>query len=123
MKIVFTFLLGLLIPIISMAQSGEYILLEGGVVGLDTVNVNDIGSYLSLLYQTFFTITVLISVVMIIWGGIEYAFSGIPGSKAQGLSRVWSALFGLLIALSSYLILYTINPDLLDFTLLVGPGN
>lgn len=120
MKRILATIISFTFPAIVFAQNTQYTLLEGGFLGQDTIDVTNIGGYLGALYQVFFTITVVISVVMVIWGGIEWMFSAIPGVKMEGKQRIFSALTGLLIALSSWLILYTINPDLLDFNLLIN---
>jgi hypothetical protein len=53
---------------------------------------------------------------MFTWAGIEYIVSEAMDSKADGKKRMTNALIGLGIALASYILLYTINPDLLKFT-------
>jgi hypothetical protein len=46
-------------------------------------------------------------------GGIEYMTSELVSSKEAGKERIRDALFGLLLALGAWTLLYTINPDLL----------
>lgn len=120
MKKILSFTLAWCLPLLVLAQGTQYTLLEGGLIGQDTVDVTNIGAYLLSLYKIFFTVTVVISVVMIIIGGIQWMFSAIPGVKLDGKGKIFSALSGLFIALSSWLILNTINPDLLDFSLVIG---
>lgn len=55
-----------------------------------------------------------IAVLAIAYWGIRYILSGIPGIKSYGKERMWSAILGLLLALAAYLILKTINPDILS---------
>lgn len=53
---------------------------------------------------------------MITWGGIQYAASGgNPGAITAAKNKIWSALAGIILAGSSYLILRLINPDLVGF--------
>jgi hypothetical protein len=50
---------------------------------------------------------------MIIVGGIELSTSGLVSSKEAAKERILNAILGLVLALFSWLLLYTINPDLL----------
>lgn len=52
---------------------------------------------------------------MFTWAGIEYIVSESMGGKSDAKKRITGALTGLAIALVSYILLYTINPDLLNF--------
>jgi len=53
---------------------------------------------------------------MIVWGGIEYiASAASPSARSDANTRIWAALGGLLLALFSFLLLRTINPNLTDF--------
>lgn len=54
------------------------------------------------------------AVVMLIWGGIEYMWSEQLSNKKMGLERAKNAIYGLLLILSSYLILRTIDPRLVE---------
>ena len=55
--------------------------------------------------------------VMIVIGGIEYMTSELVSSKKAGIERITNAILGLLIALTAFLILNTINPNLLNVCL------
>jgi len=55
----------------------------------------------------------ILTFVMIVWGGIEYMLSvGDPGKQGAARGRIQSAVLGLVLLLSAYLILNTINPQL-----------
>ena len=56
----------------------------------------------------------VLAMVMIVMGGIEYMTSELISSKEEGRERIIHAVLGLLIALGAYLILNTINPQLLN---------
>jgi hypothetical protein len=75
------------------------------------------GSYLSTLIKIFLGICAVLAMIMIVWGGIEYMTSDLASSKESGKKTITQAILGLLLALGAYLILYTINPDLLDVCL------
>lgn len=71
----------------------------------------DIGGYFSNMFTLIIGIAGVLAVLMIVIAGIEY-MSPMPSSKESGKNRALAAIFGLLLALVSYLILQTINPDL-----------
>ena len=54
----------------------------------------------------------------IVYGGILYAASaGNPSKQSEGKELVKGALFGLLLLAGAYLILYTVNPNLVNLAL------
>ncbi len=59
------------------------------------------------IFKTSITVTILLSVLMLIIGGIQYMGESISG-KGVGKQRIQAALGGLLIALTSILLLSTI---------------
>jgi hypothetical protein len=66
---------------------------------------------------TFFLVAaIVLSIVMIIYGGFRYVTSLDSGSaKDAAKKRIRGAVWGLLIVFSAYLILNTINPRILNF--------
>ncbi len=76
------------------------------------------GKYFNNIYRLMVGITGVLAVIMIVVGGLEYIASAAnPSAKESAKKRIWAAIGGLLLALSSYLILQTINPDLVNFNL------
>src|SRR3989344_5264779 len=53
-----------------------------------------------------------LAVLAIAYSGIKYMMSDVVTNKSDAVQGIKNALLGLLLAISSYLILYTINPDL-----------
>lgn len=71
------------------------------------------------LYVFFVGISGLAAFVMIVWGGVQWMTSqGNPTSTNDAKDKIKMALLGLLLVLSSFLILQIINPEL---TLLKNP--
>lgn len=70
-----------------------------------------LGGYLSEMFQWIIGIAGVLAVLMIVIAGIEY-MSPVPSAKESGKNRAMAAILGLILALVSYLILQTINPDL-----------
>ena len=68
--------------------------------------------YLKGLFKLVIAIGSILAVIMITVGGFEYMLSASELGKTNGMDRIKNALIGLGLALASYLILYTINPDL-----------
>ena len=91
-----------------------YQLLEPTVTGMQTVDAANFSTYLKQLYIAVLTATVALSILVFTIGGLEYILSAIPGVKVSGKEKMVNALWGLGIALASYLILNTINPDLVS---------
>lgn len=98
----------------SLVLSQDYQLLQPEVV--DGAS-GEFGAYAEALITTILVVAAVLAVIMFVWGGIEYTISSVPGIKTEGLNRIWAALGGLLIALTAWLILNTINPNLLTFNL------
>ncbi|MBI5005260.1 MAG: hypothetical protein HZC03_01510 [Candidatus Lloydbacteria bacterium] len=70
-----------------------------------------LGGYLSNMYTLIIGIAGVLAVLMIVIAGIEY-MTPTSSAKESGKNRALAAILGLLLALVSYLILQTINPDL-----------
>ncbi len=69
-------------------------------------------SFLDNLYVWMLGIVGLASLFALVWGGVLYIFSGAIESTAEAKKWMTNAFWGLLIAGASYLILRTINPEL-----------
>lgn len=59
-----------------------------------------------------------LAVIRIIYGGIRYMSTDSLFDKSEGKKIIQKALIGLLLAMSAYAILYTINPQLLDLNVI-----
>jgi len=73
------------------------------------------GNYLNIMIKLILGIAAVLAMIMIIKGGFEYMGSSLPSEKESGKGTITNAIFGLILALGAYLILYTVNPDLLNF--------
>ncbi|MEK7120823.1 MAG: pilin, partial [Patescibacteria group bacterium] len=104
------------------ADETEYCLLEPIFSDQADKGVT-LSSYLGKAYQAFFITAGLLATLMLIVGGFQYMISESGGNKSKAKDQMWNAVWGLLLALSSYLILYTINPGLVEtnFKLEVKP--
>jgi len=96
-----------------------YTLIES-LPGLSSQNVS-LSSYLGWLFPFALTVTAVLAVIMIVIGGLEIVGGGNEGLKTSGKKKIEGAIYGLLLAVSAYLILYTINPDLVNMNLGIDP--
>ncbi len=88
------------------------IISEGGEVTIAT--------FLPGIYKLAVGAASVIAVVIIILAGFKYMTS--EGGKSEARQSIKNALTGLLMLLGSYLLLYTINPELLKLKLDFGRG-
>lgn len=78
-----------------------------------------IALYVAGAYQFLISIVGVIAALMIIYGGYLYITAGGDATRAgKGKERILNALLGLTLAFGSYLILFVINPNLVNFTAL-----
>jgi len=82
--------------------------------------VANAGNYIKGAFNLAIGIAAALAIIMIILGGIQYMGSESLGGKSAGRKRINDAVLGLLLALGSYLILFTINPSLVDFNVNIG---
>ena len=68
--------------------------------------------YLRTIYLFGLVAVITVTIFWLIIGGLEYIASDLPGKKSGAKDKIWNAAKGLLIALTSYLLLNLINPDL-----------
>lgn len=79
----------------------------------DASQTDSLSVYLNIMIKVFIGLCAVLAVIMIVVGGIEYMTSELPESKSNGKNRILGAIFGLVLAVGAWTILYTINPDLL----------
>jgi len=110
---------------LGIAQSADqgYALLEP-LPGTETAPGTSVGlsGYLEAVFAFGISLAGIFAVLMIVIGGIEYITAyGNPGRAETAKNRIWQALIGLLLVVSAWLILYTINPDLTKGQLNIPP--
>lgn len=94
----------------------QYTLLEK-IPGTDNVG-SDLPGYLKAIYKVALIIIVLSAVLMLSIGGFMYLTSA-GNTSAMGTAKgvIFDSIIGLVIALTAYLLLYVINPDLVNVTI------
>lgn len=80
-------------------------------------------AFINALFTILISAGALIAVLMLTLGGVQYMTSSSVGNKTAGLDRAKAALWGILLIAGIWLILNTINPQLLNFNFIACPGN
>lgn len=104
----------LLIPIFASAApiplNLDYPRFPGGP---DLDKEQSLGAIIGWLYYLLVGLSGFAAFVMLVWGGVQWMSSaGNPAAVGDATKRIQSALLGLLLVLSSYIILQIINPGL-----------
>jgi len=85
-----------------------------GIISKDTA----FPYYVNYFLRLFYIIAIAVAAIVIIYGGILYLFSGVkPAIAKEAKERISQGLLGLLILLTSYLVLAVINPQLLVYSM------
>lgn len=84
--------------------------------GLTHISLPFLGEYISAIYKWMVAAAGVISVIVIIVSGLMWTMSGgSSGVIDAAKKRISGAVVGLLLAVGSYTVLYTINPELVTF--------
>ena len=76
------------------------------------------GAFIANFYQFALMIGGILAFGVIVFGGIKYmASAGNPSGQTEGKEWIWGALTGLLLLAGAYLVLHTINPQLVNLNL------
>ena len=82
-------------------------------LGGDNTGVTGLSQYLGWLYKFALGAAAFLAVLMIVIGGIQMIVGGASETaRSDGKKRIQQAIWGLLLAITAWLILYSINPDL-----------
>lgn len=101
----------------------EYNLLApiGEIKSID--DTKQLGDYINLIVKIFLGICGALAVIMIVIYGIQWMGSESIFAKTESKQKIGGALMGLVLALGSWMLLNTINPDLLGGELNIGQAN
>ncbi len=114
---VFSFLVLGLSLATPVAQALDYQLLEK-IPFTNNIGGSDLPKYVSAIYKAALVIVTLSAVLMVSIGGFMYLTSaGNTASMGTAKGIIYDSLIGLVIALSAWLVLYIINPDLVQISL------
>lgn len=121
MKILFTknyayiaTLIGLLcIALVAETASAQEYIPLAGIPGVTSGSVN-LTSYINALFLLSISLGAMIGVIKIGLGGFKYMMSEVVTSKEDARKDITGALIGLGILLSTFVVLYAINPELVN---------
>lgn len=81
-------------------------------------DVSDIGRYINMLYNFAIIFGAFLALAMIVFNAIKYMVSaGNAGLQQDARAGITAALLGLALLFGVYLILFTINPNLVNLSL------
>ncbi len=112
------FILIILASSLPVSAQDNYKLLEPDLWGNFATNGSiTFVNFIERAYAIFLSFCIVAAFVLIIWHGLNYMVSNVPFVKTQSKGRMWTAIQGLILALTAYLLLYTINPNLVNLNL------
>src|SRR3989344_9043702 len=95
---------------------------QSGGSEIDCIKIQWIGQYVGAIYQYGISAAVILAVVSVMIGGFLWLVSaGSPDKVGRAKEFITAAIFGLVIALFSYLILQTVNPRLVASEPITAP--
>jgi len=90
--------------------------------GIDQTGKLNFGTFLEQIFKILIALGALITVGAFIYAGIAYMSSETLGKINDAKARLRAAFFGLLLLLGAWVILYTINPQLVTFSAGISQG-
>ncbi len=106
---------------VNIVYASGYVPLEA-LPGVSSSGTN-LSQYLSALFNIGVGLAGVLAVLMIVVGGVQFiAGASNPSTRGEAKKKITNAIFGLILASSSWLILYTINPNLLKNALSISPS-
>lgn len=120
--IYFVLVSAFVVPFFVLAQAQDYTLLAP-LQGYTKVSGEDpLGQYIPFIFKLAIGLSIAAAVLNIVIGGFQYISSDAMMKKQQGRERIKNAVIALVLILSAWLILNTINPKLLDINLDIKPA-
>ena len=116
LKFLFSFLaLTVFFAFVKHAFADDYITLVNSLPGVGAQT--NLSTYLPAIFKLSIGIAAALAFAMITFGGIVYATSDAISGKSKGKEYIEDALWGFLLVIGAYAILWTINPQILEFNL------
>lgn len=109
------------VPLIVSAQGFVPLAEIPGLTQGVTANTEGLANFFNNLYKFAIGMASVLAVIMIIWGGLQYATQDIPGAKNEGKERILQAILGLVLVLSPALVFSLINPSILNLSVNLPP--
>lgn len=87
---------------------------ETGRFSINSLDEFQLGEYVNTIFQVALGLIMVLAVIMIVIAGVEYMTIESMFGKSDAKNRIAGAVTGLILALGIFLILNTINPQLLN---------
>jgi len=91
--------------------------LEVGLPGVDRTTPVGLVQYINYLYLFGLSLVGIAALGSLVIGGFKYMLSDTITTKEEAKKNISGAIYGLILALAAYLILNTINPDLVNWSI------
>lgn len=98
----------------------NYVPLEP-IPGLNQTGTAQFGVLLNAIFKVLIILGGIIATGSFVYAGVVYMTSDVIGTKSYARQRLTASLLGLLLLIGSWLILATINPQLLTFSNVLNP--
>jgi len=102
-----------LLFIILDAQAEYTLTVDYPTIG-EVTPTNELTGYIRYIYLLGLSLVSITALGALVYGGFTYMLSGTVTTKDEAKKYIWGAISGLVLALAAYLILNTINPDLVS---------
>jgi hypothetical protein len=103
-------------------ESSEFVPLAPILWVTDAETAKDTSAFFSGAFKLGITIAGFLAVIMIAVGGLQYMSTDTIGGKGEGRERITYAIMGLLLILFAWILLSTINPDIVSLRLFSNKG-
>lgn len=105
--------------VFGQANTSDYRLLapipiNGGTSEVTSLSADNFAGYIQGIINLIIGLSTVLAVLWFMFGGFTYMTQEAVDSKGEGKQMMTNAIYGLLLLLSSWLILSTINPQLLN---------
>lgn len=88
---------------------------SSGTIEDDILKVNYLGDYIAGIYTFLLGFSTTVAIVMLMIGGLQWSFGGTSQEQiGKAKTRIKNAITGLVLLLSTSLILFTVNPNLVN---------
>jgi hypothetical protein len=91
--------------------------IPGVTSGVNLIDPHNLPAIINSIFTILITVGALLAVLFLTIGGVQYMLSESAGGKNEGIRRATAAMWGILLIAGIWLILHTINPNLLSFNL------
>ncbi len=90
----------------------------GGLTSYQTTGNGDLAGYLNALFRVALSVGAMAGVLRLVYAGYMYMGSDMWSSKGKAREIIGNVVLGLLLLLGIYLILFQINPQILNLNVL-----